>query len=56
MSVTDDSYQKKRASGVLNYNSGTFDNFLHHWVDTTAGERFVPEGIASPVVSTSELT
>ena len=44
--------QMKRASGVLNYNPGTFDNYLHHWVDTAAGGRFVPEGITSPVVST----
>ena len=45
-----------RASGVLNYNPGTFDNYLHHWVDATAGGRFVPEGITSPVVNTSVLT
>ena len=32
----------KLASGVLNYNSGTFDNYLHHWVNATAGGRFVP--------------
>ena len=46
----------KRASGVLNYNPGTFDNYLHHWVDATAGGRFVPEGITSPEVSSSVLT
>ena len=46
----------KRASGVLNYNHGTFDNYLHHWVYATAGGRFVPEGITSPVVNTSVLT
>ena len=56
MSVTDQSYVKKHASGVLNYNPGTFDNYLHHWVDATAGGRFVPEGITSSVVSTSVLT
>ena len=41
-----------------NYNPGTFDNYLHHWVDATAGGRFVPEGITSPspVVNTSVLT
>ena len=38
------------ASVVLNYNPGTFDNYLHSWVDATAGGRFVPEGIISPVV------
>ena len=48
--------ESKPASGVLNYNPGTFDNFLHHWVDATAGGRFVPEGITSPVVSTLALT
>ena len=46
--------QTKRASGVLNYNPGTFDNYLHHWVGATTGGRFVPEGITSPVVSTSQ--
>ena len=52
MSVTDESYVMKRASGVLNYKSGTFDNYLHHWVDATAGGRFVSEGtITSSVVS-----
>ena len=54
MSVTDESYETKRASGVLNYNPCTFDNYLHHWVDVTAGGRFVPE--SSPVVNTSVLT
>ena len=39
-----------------NDNPGTFDNYLHHWVDATAGGRFVPEGITSPVVNTSVLT
>ena len=39
-------------TGVLNYNPGTFDNYLHHWVDATAGGRFVSEGITSPVVNT----
>ena len=34
----------------------TFDNYLHHWVDTTAGGRFVPDGMTSPVVNTSVLT
>ena len=48
--------QTKRASGVLNYNPGTFDNYLNHWVDATAGGRFVPEGITSLVVNTSVLT
>ena len=49
--------QAKRASGVLNYNDpGTFDNYLHHWVDVTAGGRFVPEAITSPVVNISVLT
>ena len=38
----------KRASGVLNYNPGTFDNYLHHWVDGNASERSVPEGITRP--------
>ena len=56
MSLTDDSYVDESASGVLNYNPGTFDNYLHHWVDATAGGRFVPEGITSPVVNTSVLT
>ena len=46
----------KRASGVLNYDPGTFDNYLHYWVDATAGGRFVPESITIPVVSTSVLT
>ena len=40
---------------VQNLDPGTFDNYLHHWVDATAGGRFVPEGITSPVVSTSVL-
>ena len=40
----------------LNLVYGTFDNYLHHWVDATAGGRFVPEDITSPVVSTSVLT
>ena len=40
----------------LNYNPGTFDNYLNNWVDATAGGRFVPEGITSPVVNTSVLT
>ena len=31
-------------------------NFLHHWVDTSAGGLSVPEGIISSVVSTSVLT
>ena len=44
------------ASGVLNYNPGTFNNYVHHWVDATAGGRFVPEGITSPVVNTLVLT
>ena len=44
------------ASGVLNYSPGTFDNYSHHWVDATAGGRFVLEGITSPVVNTSVLT
>ena len=35
--------QTTRASCVLNYNPGTFDNYLHHWVDATAGGRFVLE-------------
>ena len=48
--------RQKRASGVINYNPGTFDNYLYHWVDATAGGCFVPEGINSPVVSTSVLT
>ena len=48
--------QTKRASEVLNYNPGTCDNYLHHWVDATAGGRFVPEGITSPVASTSVFT
>ena len=39
-----------------NYKSCTSDNYLHHWVDPTAGWRFVPEGITSPVVNTSVLT
>ena len=46
----------KRASGVLTYNHGTFDNYLHDLVDATAGVRVVPEGITSPVVSTSVMT
>ena len=46
----------KRASDVLNYNPGTFDNYLHHWFDAPAGQRYVPEGITSPVVSISVLT
>ena len=32
-------------SDVLNYNPGTFDNYLHHLVDATADGRFVPEGL-----------
>ena len=43
--------QTKCTSGVLNYNPGTFDKYLHHWVDATAGGRFVPEGITSPCSS-----
>ena len=46
----------KCASGVLNYNLGTFDNYLQHWVDDNAGGRFVLKGITSPVVNTSVLT
>ena len=30
--------------------------YYYHWVDTTAGGLLVPEGITSPVVSTSVLT
>ena len=47
--------QTKRASGVQNYNPGTFDNYLHHWVDATAGGRFVPEGITNPVVRSVDM-
>ena len=43
----------KRVSDVLNYNPSTFDNYLHHWVGVTAGGRFVPMVVTSPVVSTS---
>ena len=46
----------KRASGVFNYSPGTFDNYLHYRVNATDGERFVPEGITNPVVSTLVLT
>ena len=46
----------KRTSDVLNYNPGTFDIYLHHLIDATAGGRFVPEGITSQVVSTLVLT
>ena len=53
--VTDESFEdetpgifdESRASGVQNYTPGNFDNYLHHWVDATAGGRF-----ASPVVNT----
>ena len=44
------------SSVKLKYKLDTFDNYLHHLVDATAGERFVPEGITSSVVSTSVLT
>ena len=54
--ITDESYADETASGVLNYHPGTFDNYLHHWVDAIAGGRFVPEGITSQVVNTSVLT
>ena len=30
--------------------------YYHHWVDTSAGGLFVPEGIIRPVVSVSALT
>ena len=44
LSVTDESFMEtKRASGVSNYMPGTFDNYLHHWVDGNAGGSFVPE-------------
>ena len=59
MSVTDESYVDETRVGrtnVLNYNPGTFDNYLHHWVDATAGGRFVPEGITSSLFNTSVLT
>ena len=39
----------KRASGVLNYNPGTFDSYYHHWVDATAGRHFAHESIIGPV-------
>jgi hypothetical protein len=30
--------------------------YYYHWVDTSAGELLVPEGIIRPVVSASALT
>ena len=37
--------------------NGTLHFYIcYHWVDTTAGGLLVPEGITSPVVSTSVLT
>ena len=45
LSVTDESYVDETRVCVLNYKSGTVDIYLHHWVDATAGGRFVPEGI-----------
>ena len=47
--------ETKCASGVSNYNPGTFDDYLYHWVDATAGGRFVADGITSPVVSTAVI-
>ena len=42
---------------ITNYKPDTSDTYyLHYWVDATAGGRFVPEGITSPVVSTLKLT
>ena len=50
MSVTDESYvDETRVWRAI-------DNYLNHWVDATAGGRFVPEGTTSPVVNTSVLT
>ena len=48
--------ETKRESGVLNYNPGTFVNYLHYKVNATAGGRFVPDGITSPRVSTLVMT
>ena len=56
LSVIDESYEDETRVCFLNYNPGTFDNYLNHWVDATAGGRFVSEGITSQVDSTSVLT
>ena len=56
MSVTDESYVDETRVLRTKLYTGTFDNYLHHWVDATAGGRFVPESITSQEVNTSVLT